>query len=246
MKKLLIGIIAIILVISLVACTDTSTNTNEPVKEAPQTVKETEPTTEVPPTKSKEYIEELISLEYDALKYDYNYVLSNYSLEKFEEEEHFFQESGNINTSLVLHILRYKDAGAEVSFAQYDIDKNGIEELIVGANGAYGAIYACNIENNSVTKTFFQDTMERGNLFIYDNGIICSEGAGGAALHYYEFGKIGADGATYEKLESVLEEYTEGAETPVYKDAKTEEVLGYKSLDELMNKYVANAKKVEL
>lgn len=241
MKKLLIGIIAIILVIGLTACNETQ----ETVTEAPQT-------TELVTTNEKVELELDTLLDspsgdiYQDIIDDYTYVLNHYDIEKFEEEEQFFIDAGRSNTSLIFHILRNKDAGAEVTFAHYDIDQNGIEELMVGANGAYGAIYSFDPIKKAPVKIFFQDTMERGNLFIYDNGIICSEGAGGAALHYYEFGKIGADGATYEKLESVLEEYTEGAETPVYKDAKTEEVLGYKSLDELMNKYVANAKKVEL
>ena len=55
---------------------------------------------------------------------------------------------------------------------------------------------------------------------------------------------IATDGTTYELLEAVEEEYVEGKETPVYRNAKTGEELSYTSLDEVMNKYIANARKI--
>ena len=98
--------------------------------------------------------------------------------------------------------------------------------------------------NKVPVKIFFQDTMERGSLFFYDNGIILSEGSGGAALHVFEFGKISADGLGYELVEKIYEEYTEGKDIPDYKDPDTGAILEYKSTDEIMNKYVSNAESV--
>lgn len=68
-----------------------------------------------------------------------------------------------------------------------------------------------------------------------------SGGAGGAALHYYEFGKIASNGISYELLESIEEEYVDGNEIPEYRDNTTREALEYTSLDEIMSKYLENA-----
>ena len=88
--------------------------------------------------------------------------------------------------------------------------------------------------------------MERGSIVIYDNGIILSQGAGGAALHYYTFGKIDADKVEFVELEKIEEEYFEGDDTPLYRELGTYVILEYKSLDEIMDKYVSGSKEIEL
>lgn len=144
-----------------------------------------------------------------------------------------------VSTTLIEHVARYEHNGVKIAYGFYDIDKNGVDELIVGAEGNIGAIYTYDKTNNKVEKIHYLDTMERGRTAVYDNGVIFSQGAGGAMLHYYEFGKI-SNGTTYEIIEDIEEEYKGENPVPDYKDTKTGAVLNYISLQEIQNKYIEN------
>lgn len=181
---------------------------------------------------------------YDALISNYENALKEYDLEDLDSEERIMEKYDISDTTLLMHIARYSGDGVKLTYSFYDIDKNGIDELLLEADEAIGAIYTYDQDINEPVSVFFQSTLERGNLSVYDNGIILSEGSGGAALHYFEFGKIDSDGVSYELLEAIEEEYIEGSETPVYRDAETGEELEYKSLDEIMNEYISGANKI--
>ncbi len=176
----------------------------------------------------------------------YKKAYEEYDIEDYESEDKIPAKYDLVSLTLITHVARYSEDGTVLTYEYYDIDKNGVDELIVGASGAPGAIYSFNKKDNQVTKVFFQDTMERGDLSIYDNGVIFSSGAGGAALHYYEFGKISEEDASYELLEKIEEEYESENKPPVYRDAETSKELKYKSYDEIVDKYLSGAKKVEL
>ena len=177
---------------------------------------------------------------------DYKNASKEIDLEDFDSIEKAGSKYELVNTLLIEHVKRYSEQGVALTYEYYDIDKNGVDELIMGASGAPGAIYSYDKNDSKAVKIFFQDTMERGDLSIYDNGVILSSGAGGAMLHIYEFGKISEEDTAYTILEKVEEEYEEGKEVPTYKDASTNKVLSYKSYDELVEKYLENASKVEL
>lgn len=228
MKKVILGVLAVLAISSLVAC---------------ENQKEVEPihqdTTIVENNENTNNVESLTNEEmYNTLIDDYKKAFAEYDLEDMDIDEKIEQNYNMLNLSLLAHVARYANNGIELTYNFYDIDKNGVDELIVGASGSNGAIYSYDKTTNQPVKLFFQETLERGNLIVYDNGIILSEGAGGAALHYYEYGKISSDGTTYEMLESVEEEYIEENEPPVYKDYTTGNVLNYKSLDEIQDKYL--------
>ena len=61
-----------------------------------------------------------------------------------------------------------------------------------------------------------------------------------------EYGRIAEDGVNYERLESVEEEYLDEGERVEYRNAETQEVLSYTSVDDFANKYISNAKQVIL
>ena len=176
----------------------------------------------------------------------YKNAYKEYDMEDYESEDKILAKYDLVSITLIEHVLRYEENDVSLTYEYYDIDQNGVDELIVGASGAPGAIYSFNKNENKVVKVFFQDTMERGDLSIYDNGVIFSSGAGGAALHYYEFGKISKDDASYELLEKIEEEYEMENEHPVYRDVETSKELNYKSYDEIVDKYLSGAEKVEL
>ena len=238
MKKLLLIALAVLVVACLAACGEKKEPENKPVDEvvSGEVSTTTEPT-DLPNTQNAEL--------YEAVTDDYRAAFAFFSLDDVDGEEKLAEECKLVSTTLVAHICRYSDAGTEVTYNYYDIDKNGVDELIVGANGAPGAIYTYDQANKVPVKVFFQDTMERGSLSIYDNGTIYSEGAGGAALHYFEFGKMSADGLGYESLEKVEEEYLEENQAPVYRNPETGETLAYTSYNDVADKYIANAQTVE-
>ena len=178
---------------------------------------------------------------YEGIIKDYKGAISEFNFEDMDIEEKLQNKYDMVSMTLIEHVYRYKENGVKLTYNFYDIDKNGVDELLVGADNSIGAIYSYDSNNNEPKQIIFQDTMERGNLVVYDNGVILSEGSGGAALHYYKFGKISEDGVSYSLLETIEEEYVEGRETPIYRDNDTRNVLDYKGIDEIMDKYVHNA-----
>ena len=132
----------------------------------------------------------------------------------------------------------------------YDIDNNGIKELILGikltdSNKLIPAAIYTHTSNYEVKKLYYQNTIERGNLSIYDNGTLYSIGSGGAALHYYGFYKIASDGTSLETLENIREEYITDNTVKYYNENNNNE-LSYKNLDEITGKYINAAKEIEL
>ncbi|MCR5186436.1 MAG: hypothetical protein K6D97_04895 [Clostridia bacterium] len=177
----------------------------------------------------------------------YKEAYETFDLDNFESEEEISSKYNLVNPSLIVHVAQYSENGVELTYEYYDVDQNGVDELIVGASGAAGAIYSFDENNNKAVKIFYQDTMERGNLSIYDNGVLLSAGSAGAVVHIYEFGKISDDGKSYELFEAIQEEYEMGSdELPTYKDVNTNKELKYKSYDEIAEKYLSGAKEVEL
>lgn len=240
MRKILLGILAVIIIIGLVACgnqkegnnvSDNSNDINIVTNDNQNQSLETNDLTD------GEMYEGIIS--------NYKNAVAEYDLEDIDSDTNLEQKYPLVNSSLIMHIARYSSEGVKLTYAFYDVNKDGTDELLVGADNACGAIYSYNKNSDQIVKIHFLDTMERGNLSIYDNGVILTDGAGGAAIHYYEYGKISEGTASYEVLESVIEEYVDENEIPVYKKYDTEEVLDYKSLTELNEKYISNSKVVE-
>ena len=178
---------------------------------------------------------------YQELIAEYKKTLDEFYFENFDYE---IDEDSLLSLTLIEHVARYKAEGVNLTYDLYDIDSNGVDELIVEANGAPGAIYSYDTKEEKVVKIFFQDTMERGNLIIYDNGTILSEGSGGATLHYYEFGRIARGGTEYERFIQVEEEYLD-EENVVYKNVETGHILNVDSLDEIMDRYIFETTEVE-
>jgi len=196
---------------------------------------------------TKEDTEEKLSNEtmYEEVISSYKNAYEELDLEDYESEEKILAKYDMVSMTLIEHVKRYEDNDISLTYEFYDIDSNGVDELIVGASGAPGAIYSLNKKDNKIVKVYYQDTMERGDLSIYDNGTIVSSGAGGAALHYYEFGKISEEDSSYKLLEKIEEEYEMENEAPTYRDATSGKVLDYKSYDEIVDKYILDSEKVE-
>lgn len=177
---------------------------------------------------------------YGTILNNYRNAMKEYDINDTDSQIKVGNKYELISMTLVMHVARYKNNGVKLTYSFYDIDKNGVNELIVAADGSAGALYTYDTKNNKVEKLYYLDTLERGSLSIYDNGVIFAQGAGGAAIHYFEFGKI-VNGTTYEMIEGVKEEYKDENSNPEYSDVKSERKLDYKSLDEIKSKYIGNA-----
>ena len=184
----------------------------------------------------------------------YKDVINNYkqAKEEFEKDDTLAIEKKYplVSELLISHAVRYKENNVEIAYTYYDIDNNGIKELILGIKSTDSnkliptAIYT-HTSNYEVKKLYYQNTIERGNLSIYDNGTLYSIGSGGAALHYYGFYKIASDGTSLETLENIREEYTTDNTVKYYNEDNNNE-LSYKNLDEITGKYINTAKEIEL
>ena len=181
---------------------------------------------------------------YETVINEYKNAVNEYNSNDINSEKNIGNKYQMVNSSLIAHVAHYKADGVKLTYGYYDIDNNGISELIVSASGGIGAVYSYNSDTYKPVKIFYQDTLERGNLSIYNNGVLLSAGSGGAAFHNYEFGKISSNGISYELIEDINEEYK--GDVPEYRDAKTDTKLNYKSLDEIKTKYLSNAQELKI
>lgn len=200
-------------------------------------------TTEEKPEEIETYSKELVM--YDNIFENYKEAMEKYDPEDYDEEA-IEKKYDLVNAVLIAHVNRFKENDVKLTYGFYDIDQNDIKELVIGASGAPGAIYSYDEENNNPVKIYYQDTIERGDLSMYDNGMILSHGSGGASLHYYEFGKISDDGISYEPIEEIEEEYKGENVNPTYRDFNTRKKLNYKDIDEIMEKYISDSKEIKI
>ncbi len=227
MKRLLLVVLVVFILFSFVACG----KKGETPEEGANTPNEGSSNTPEEAVLSNEEM-------YGELITKYQDLIAEFDLGDVEAEEKL---PDIVSDTLIMHIARYAQEGVSLTYAFYDIDKNGVDELLIGADNGLGAIYSYDKDLQTVVKIAFLDTLERGAMHIYDNGVIMMEGSGGAALHYFEFGLIGTDGKSYQQAEYIMEKYEEDSETPKYYNAETEELLEYQSFIEIKNKYIGNA-----
>lgn len=182
---------------------------------------------------------------YEEVISNYKKALSEYDLDNLESDEEIEKKYDIKDTTLLMHITRYAQDGVKLTHAFYDIDKNGIDELILGAENAIAVVYSFDKEANKPVFIFALDSIERGYMSIYDNGIISSGGSGGAALHMYELGRI-KDGTSYELLVKTEEEYYERIDTAIYTDIQTGKKIEAETLQEITDPYIKDAKEVTI
>ena len=206
--------------------------------------------TENTTSSEEENVEEVETYSKELIMYDSIFEAYKEAMEKYESEE-YSQETlekkySLVNADLIAHVSRYKSNDVKLTYGFYDIDQNDVRELVIGASGTPGAIYSYDTEKEEPVKIYYQSTLERGNLSMYDNGIILSHGSGGATLHYYEFGKIADDGISFESIEEIEEEYKGENTNSIYRNFNTRKKLEYKDIDEIMNKYVSDSKEIKI
>lgn len=216
----------------------TNTATNEKVKEETKANVQTEESK----TEQEEKVEDI-----------YSEVVKAYKLAKQEYEKDQTIEVNKkyplVNGSLISHAYTYSGNNVGIGYTFYDIDNNGRKELIIGVtNGTDSSMMPVAIytytKSKEVKKIYFLDTIERGKLAIYANGVIYSNGSGGAAIHYYNFFKMSSDGNSLETLEKVREEYKTSTDVKYYNNENDKE-LSYKNSEEIETKYINGSKEIK-
>ena len=111
-----------------------------------------------------------------------------------------------VSRLLVIHKAIYGDLSNDIWYSLYDIDKNGVNELIIsdkndGSGNIYdiftyanGKIYSLHNEISGSYSSEYSSWGERTQISLYKNGVIGIYGSGGAYAHEMSFYRIGTDG----------------------------------------------------
>ena len=111
-----------------------------------------------------------------------------------------------VSKLLVTHKTINGDLSNDIWYSLYDIDKNGVDELIIsdkndGAGNIYdiftyanGDIYSLHNELYGSYSSYGGSWGERSKISLYKNGVIGIYGSGGANVHEIDFYRIGTDG----------------------------------------------------
>lgn len=178
-----------------------------------------QPSNEIKYSKVIEQYKEAI--EDTNIKEDYNLVEEKYSF---------------VNEPFMYYYHMY--GGGKFNYTYYDIDNNGIDELLVSYNGIK-SIYTYD-GNNPIEVIEIGD---RAELEIYNNGVIYHRSSTGAATGYMEFYKIvGND-------KELLEDYDylfENEELSIYDDIDYKNKLEYKSIEEVEQDNLSKVDLMEL
>lgn len=149
----------------------------------------------------------------------YQKIIDEYvsAIDAGESYESSSPEFPNVNA---IAMLQKRNYNIDIKYALYDIDGNGIEELLFTNDEKYDCIMDIyTFDRTSANKLFNDDTLaERSHLTIYEDGTIYIYGSGGAAYGSATFYKI-IDGG-YDVM--IAEKYSFDSilypDTPFYND----------------------------
>lgn len=110
-------------------------------------------------------------------------------------------------------------ATAELGYGFFDLDDNGVEELLIGiidgGEGYRGMIYDLyTIKEGEITQML--SSLERIRYYICNDNIIAYEGSGGAGSSNYSFYKLEKDDGNLTLTDAVIYEDGYGVENPWY------------------------------
>lgn len=142
----------------------------------------------------------------EAINKGYDYVLKN--KDKYP----------NVNT---LALFNNKNYPMQFFYCNYDIDNNGIDELLIGYDkDKIFDVYS--FDDNNVLKAlklFKDETLaERSELIIFKNGVIKIHGSGGAEFGSENFYKFSDNGYTLNKIKEYIVDWELYPKTPYYND----------------------------
>ena len=178
----------------------------------------------------------------------YNSIIEEYKKamedENFENDTTYETKYPNINYTMMHYYHTYNSV--TFNYLYYDINKDNKDELIIGNGNSIIAIHAY---NGTSSISLFENRClgDRCQVELWDNGIMFFEGSGGAAYHSYEFYKLGNDGYSKETIKKYYVEYKDNeVKTFTVTDRDTNEIVDFKSTDDIVASIKGNAKDVDL
>ena len=168
----------------------------------------------------------------------YDKKITEYYSAAIMNEDSFFETYGGDYSSINSLIVGYYHSygGMSLCYALYDVDENGVQELIFSDGKNIIDIYT--LKNNSIVKLFEGCYFgERSRLHVLSGGRLLSEGSSGAASGSCEMYRIDSDSATLTVAGAL---YYDGNGRDSYMDA----TYSYTSMDEyleLINTWLADS-----
>lgn len=168
----------------------------------------------------------------------YDQKIAEYYSAALMNEDSFFETYGGDYSSINSLIVSYYHSygGMSLCYTLYDVDKNGVPELIFSDGNNIIDIYT--LKNNLIVKLFDDCYFgERSRLHILSDGRLLSEGSSGASSGSCEICRIDSDGATITTAGAL---YYDGNGRDSYMDA----THSYTSTDEyleLINTWLADS-----
>ena len=221
---LLIGIIVMLLiVVGLFATNTISLNT----KEKNNSNKTTNNTNEKKTTSKLDIYQEVIN-QYKEI------INSNLSDEEINQDKYNYATYTDCGTYQCLKENKWY-------YTYYDVDKDNHDELLISYDSDNKHFVTTIYTNDGTNIKEVAKYWSRNRLYgIYDNGLIVTNGSGGATLEGYSFQTI--DNSTDKDYEVNYN----NSEVESIIDMKTEKKTNYKTVEELLSDNIGNNQKVDL
>ena len=184
----------------------------------------------------------------------YSSIINQYKTamnDKDVKEEETYDKYKNLNVGYINDYLFRNTLNLTFYYSYYDIDNNGIKELLIGygyedsnnsGQNAIADVYTSK-DNSAIKLQEVSNVHYRINLLIFDNGIMIVHGSGSAVSGEEHFYKIGDDGYSEEKIGSYSYKYSSESSVTIT-DETTNKETDYTSIEELYNAYVKDANKL--
>lgn len=138
----------------------------------------------------------------------------------------------SLNTDVVEEIVN-EESERDLYYSLYDIDGNGIEELLLSLDDQIFEVYSTDGE---IISPYFNDEYlsQRSYLTLYDNGHMIVQASGGAEYSQYSLFEISGDGLVVTELDRIMYDSVGAPEgTPFYRESEPEVYYTQEEFDEM-------------
>lgn len=138
----------------------------------------------------------------------------------------------SLNNDVVEEIVN-EESERELYFSLYDIDGNGIEELLLSLDDQIFEVFSTDGE---IISPYFNDEYlsQRSYLTLYDNGHMIVQASGGAEYSQYSLFEISGDGLVVTELDRIMYDSVGAPEgTPFYRESEPEVYYTQEEFDEM-------------
>ena len=153
----------------------------------------------------------------------------------------------NVNETIVRYYHTYH--AQKFSYSYFDIDSNGIDELIISESGSgtYIVIDVFTYNGANAIKLIDEKSLgDRSSLQIWNNGILYLKGSGGASEGSLTFSKINNDGFSNEIINDYFYRYDNSNDITFFDDVNETNKLSFSSISEVESVHLSGASLVDM